>query len=476
MKILPFIFLFIPGLLFCQSETGKTPSGNFSQNRTPEKVSGSVAEVSIPGGTFEMGDHYNFVDPNHPSDETPIHTVLVNPFRMGIYEITNQQYLDYLNAALQAGRIEVRSNSVYVKGGTDLYCYLHSYAAYYSIGYNGSSFVMSDFRSNHPVVGVMWYGTIAYCNWLSQTNGLDTCYDLKTGTCDFTKKGYRLPTEAEWEFAGRGGQFNPYYIYPWGNTPDPNKANWPNSGDPYESKDTNWYPLTTPVGFYNGSLRKKSDFNWPGAASTYQTSDGANAYGLYDIAGNVWEFINDWYSNNYYSVSPSNNPKGPASGFIMPDGKAYRGMRGGNWYNGDNIAGVDDGHSRVSNRNPSYYRGPQDPNHPWYHIGFRVARNADSNGTGMNSAWDPTQTIALKVSPNPFSERSTFQFFIPQSGEVTLKITDALGRDILLLSKSSQKEGWHSIDFKGEAGEPKILYACLLFQNQVIVQKIIMTR
>jgi formylglycine-generating enzyme required for sulfatase activity len=59
----------------------------------------------------------------------------------------------------------------------------------------------------------------------------------------------------------------------------------------------------------------------------------------------------------------------------MPDGKAYRGMRGGNWYNGYVTTGINDGHSRVSNRNPSYYRGPQDPNHPWYHVGFRVARN-----------------------------------------------------------------------------------------------------
>jgi formylglycine-generating enzyme required for sulfatase activity len=68
-------------------------------------------------------------------------------------------------------------------------------------------------------------------------------------------------------------------------------------------------------------------------------------------------------------------PPGPASGSLMPDGKPYRGMRGGNWYNGYSTTSVNDGHSRVSNRNPSYYRGPQDPNHPWYHVSFRVARN-----------------------------------------------------------------------------------------------------
>jgi formylglycine-generating enzyme required for sulfatase activity len=93
------------------------------------------------------------------------------------------------------------------------------------------------------------------------------------------------------------------------------------------------------------------------------------------MAGNVWEFVNDWYGQNYYSLGNYDNPKGPTSGFIMPDGKAYRGMRGGNWYNGYKTTSVNDGHSRVSNRNPSYYRGPQDPNHPYYHVGFRTARN-----------------------------------------------------------------------------------------------------
>lgn len=153
------------------------------------------------------------------------------------------------------------------------------------------------------------------------------------------------------------------------------KANWPDSKDTYEGMSPSTYPWTTPVGFYNGQLRLKSEYNWPGSASSYQTSDGANSFGLYDMAGNVWEFVNDWYRNNYYSISPYDNPKGPDSGSVMPDGKPYRGMRGGNWYNGYTTTGVNDGHSRVSNRNPSYYRGPQDPNHPWYHIGFRVARN-----------------------------------------------------------------------------------------------------
>jgi formylglycine-generating enzyme required for sulfatase activity len=330
------------------------------------------ADVKIPGGEYEMGDHFGFVDPAHPTDELPIHHVKINSFYIASTETSNQQFLDFLKSALAEGFIEVRNNTVYEKGGAEAYYLTNQYAPYYSIGFSVNTFSIADFRAKHPVVGVMWTGAAAYCNWLSLQKGFQPCYNLSTGVCDFAKNGYRLPTEAEWEYAGRGGHTNPYYNYPNGNTIDISSVNLPASGDPYE---TNSYPNTTPVGFYDGKAKLKSDYNWPGSAATYQTANGANAFGLYDMEGNVWEFVNDWYGQNYYSTSPSDNPKGPDTGFIMPDGKPYRGMRGGNWYNGLVVNGVNDGHSRVSNRNPSYYRGPEDPNHPYYHLGFRIARN-----------------------------------------------------------------------------------------------------
>ena len=343
-----------------------------TDSNTPPTSTTSIAEVQIPAGEFDMGDHFGFVDPTHPSDELPIHKVKINTFKMATTETTNKQFLDFLNAALAKGTIEVRNSIVYPAGGTDIYYYTYQYANYYSIGYDGKSFSIMDFRANHPVVGVMWSGAAAYCNWMSTQNGLPSCYNLTTGICDFTKNGYRLPTEAEWEYAGRGGHLNPYFNYPNGNTIDKTSVNLPESGDPFEGTSI---PNTTPVGFYDGKLKQKSDFNWPGSAATYQTTNGVNGFGLYDMEGNVWEFVNDWYGQDYYSTSPYDNPKGPATGFIMPDGKPYRGMRGGNWYNGLVVNGVNDGHSRVSNRNPSYYRGPLDPNHPYYHLGFRVARS-----------------------------------------------------------------------------------------------------
>jgi formylglycine-generating enzyme required for sulfatase activity len=373
---------------FTVTLTVRNQSGSTAASRTVTcRSDAQAAEVRLPGGEYEMGDHYGFIDPSHPSDELPIHKVRVSAFYMATTVTTNQQYLAFLNDSLSKGAIEVRDGAVHEAGTSDIYCYTHQFAPYYSIGFDGAAFSIVDFRANHPVVGVMWVGAAAYCNWLSAQKGLQQCYRAGTWTCDFAKNGYRLPTEAEWEYAARGGQYAPYYNYPWGNDPDTRKANWPDSQDPYEGKDPSTYPWTTPVGFYDGQLHLKSEFNWPGAAASYQTSNGANAFGLYDMAGNVWQFVNDWYGQDYYSVSPYDDPRGPDAGFTMPDGKPYRAMRGGNWYNGYVTAGVNDGHSRVSNRNPSYYRGPQDPNHPWYHVGFRVARS-DGGANAFSLASD----------------------------------------------------------------------------------------
>jgi hypothetical protein len=82
----------------------------------------------------------------------------------------------------------------------------------------------------------------------------------------------------------------------------------------------------------------------------------------------------------------------------MPDGKPCRAMRGGNWYNGTVTAGVNDGHSRVSNRNPSYYRGPQDPDHPWYHVGFRVARSESATAALATDSLMPLLVAAPQLT------------------------------------------------------------------------------
>jgi formylglycine-generating enzyme required for sulfatase activity len=417
----------------------------------------NIVDVMIPGDTFEMGDHYGFWDPNHPSDELPIHKVKIDTFYIGQNITTNQQYLTFLNSSLLTGSIQVTNNKVHLTGDTNTLYYTYQYSPYFSIGYDGSAFSIEDFRSDHPVVGVMWKGAVAFCNWLSLQNSLQQCYNLTTWNCDFTQNGYRLPTEAEWEFAGRGGQYNPYYKYPWGNDLDTTKANWPNSGDPYEAGA---YPFTTPVGFYDGTLKQKSDYTWPGSASTYQTSNGENGFGLYDMAGNVWEFINDWYLTNYYSISPYDNPEGPDSGSIMPDGKQYKGMRGGNWYNGDIIDSVNDGHSRVSNRDPSYYRGPGDPNGPWFHVSFRVARkNSILNGVNEIQGNLPETIQLVQNYPNPFNHITTIKYFVPNTSHVILKVSNTFGQEVTRLVDEVKDMGWYTTTWDGNQAESGV-YIC----------------
>ncbi len=319
----------------------------------------------IPDGNFVMGDHFDEGD----DDELPLHDVLLDAFFMSKYEITNSQYCDYLNDANSLGLIEVRSGVVYASpAGTDPYCNTSTSSSYSQIDYNDVSGTFSvrtkDGRdmSDDPMVEVSWYGAVAYCNWRSSEEGYEACYNLSTRECDFSKHGYRLPTDAEWEYAARGGLSSKRF--PWAN---PNithsLANYyaaPGSY-PYDASPTSgyhplWngvYPYISPVGFFDGTMKYKADYNWPGSDTSYQTTSGANGYGLYDMAGNVWEWCNDWYGSDYYDTSPYDNPTGPATG-------GFRVLRGGGWVN------VAYG-CRVASR---FYDGPDGR---FINLGFRVA-------------------------------------------------------------------------------------------------------
>jgi len=260
--------------------------------------------VLIRGGSFMMGDHYSD-DYKHGK---PIHPVKVDSFYMCKYEVTNQQYCDYLNSAMAQGLIEVRDGIVYHLAGTVPYSNTYNYSPYSLIQYENGLFqgrARDGYdMAEHPVVEVSWYGAIAYCNWRSQQEGYEQCYDLLSGDCDFDKQGYRLPTEAEWEYAARGGCYKPYYEFPWfDNSMDCSKANQRQTVEYYcNPLDLSSRPYTSPVGYYQ-----------------------ANPYGLYDMAGGVWELCNDWYSSTYYSISPYDNPKGP-------DRSTTRIHRGGGWH------------------------------------------------------------------------------------------------------------------------------------------------
>ena len=360
--------------------------------------------VRIPGGSFVMGDQFSYVDLKHYTDEIPLHNVTVSPLYVATTLCTMAEYAAFLNAALYQGLIEVRSNLVYAVGGTNVVCYLHNASSTSAFQWTNNAFGVLNNHDLRPATSVRWFGAIAYCNWLSQRGEFKPCYNLTTGDVNFTNNGFRLPTEAEWEYAAHGGLTNPYCMFPWGtnNNADGTFANWENSGDPFES--TNDYPGTTPVGFYNGALRLKSDYQWPGAALSYQTSDGSNPYGLYDMGGNVWEWCNDWYMNSYYAYCTNynivTNPPGPSLSQLttndyFPDsvtGQPYRCLRGGTWWNGNSTNDFDYGHARVSNRDPSYFLGggpAGDPYSEWSQTGFRVLRPEKL-----------TQTVGLFINSN----------------------------------------------------------------------------
>ena len=322
--------------------------------------------VYIPGGEFEMGNHF---DPDEGwGNELPVHAVLVDAFFMSTCEITNSQYCDFLNSAYPA-QLKVVNGVVYASsdsGNSYPYCDTHSYDADSQIDFSDPDFSVrtKDGRdmSDDPMVQVSWYGAAAYCNWLSEQDGYEACYDLSTWDCDFSKHGYRLPTEAEWEYAACGGAHSPYIRFGWGDTISHSQANYyaKPASYTYDVSPTGGYhplwnsvsPFTSPVGFFDGTMKYKVDYNWPGSATSYQTTSGANGYGLYDMMGNVWEWCNDWYDANYYDVSPYDNPTGPAGG-------SERVFRGGGW-------GSDALVSRVADRFKN------DPDTRGSNFGFRI--------------------------------------------------------------------------------------------------------
>jgi len=252
------------------------------------KTSNGDELIYVEGGSFVMGDTWGDGD----SDEKPTHKVeLTYDFYIGKYPVTFEEYDRYCSET----------------GATKPY-------------------VWNWGRGRRPVIRVSWFDAIGYCDWLSDVEGLARAYDNAGNlidsrgneTIDTSKvKGYRLLTEAEWEYAARGGKKSRRNKYAGSNNPDE-------------------------VAWYTSNSRHK----------TQEVGKKApNELGIYDMSGNVWEWCSDWYGN--YSSSAQTNPyNNSGSGRVG---------RGGGW--GDDAAGT-----RVAGR------GYDSPSRAYYYLGFRICR------------------------------------------------------------------------------------------------------
>lgn len=254
--------------------------------------------IFVQGGTFLMGSD------SGRSTEKPIHSVTVSSFSIENNEVTYERWVDVREWALS-------------NGYTDL-----------PVGRNGT-----NGTTNHPVTEVNWYDVVKWCNARSEKDGLNAVYfadssqttvyrsgqiDIAAVDVKWTANGYRLPTEAEWEFAAQGGIKSHGDAYSGSNTID--TVAW------YSANSAN---NTHPVG-----------------------TKAPNDLGLFDISGNVWEWCWDWYGP--YSNRAQTNPQGPTSG-------SHRLLRGGSW-------DVDALYCRVPNRFDYF------PSNRHYVVGFRCVK------------------------------------------------------------------------------------------------------
>jgi len=286
---------------------GLVDPSDFIDNHMTPSYTTPIPEgfATIPAGNFVMGDMFN----EGNLDERPTREVYVSAFAMQKTEVTNAQMAEVMNWALGQGLITVSTSTVQNTTGTaqDL---LDMNSEFIELSWNGSQIVVDPGKEDYPCVYVSWYGAVAYCNYLSRKDGKQQCYDIGgTWECDFSKKGFRLPTEAEWEKAARGELTGK--LFPWGDFINHSRANYRANGSAHSYDDSSYTSYT---------FHPDWDDGLPYTSPVGSFEAGKNDYGLYDMVGNVHEWCNDWYGD-YLGTS---DPTGPATGSLRVN-------RGGAW-------------------------------------------------------------------------------------------------------------------------------------------------
>ena len=291
--------------IISEKEATGVRKAQVEQKASETKTPNEDELIYIEGGSFVMGDTWGDGD----SDEKPTHRVkLTYDFYVGKYPVPFEEY--------------------------DRYCRKTRTEKPYDWNWG---------RERRPVINVSWNDAIGYCDWLSDVEGLARAYDNAGNlidsrgneTIDTSKaKGYRLLTEAEWEYAARGGKMSRRNKYAGSNNHDEVAWYWQNSGDKY--------------------LTGKWDIDRINISNcrTHQVGTKlSNELGLYDMSGNVWEWCSDWYGS--YSSSAQTNPYNNSG--------SDRVIRGGSWYSYAT-------YTRVAYR---YYDTPTNTN---FNLGFRICR------------------------------------------------------------------------------------------------------
>ncbi len=288
----------------------------------PATITNSVGMtlVLIPAGEFQMGAEedpaatvkaFPYALPSELQGETPRHPVrITTPFYMGAYEVTLREFLKFYHDAkykLDAERDKKPSWGFNPKG-----------VLVKSVNFRPWHPGWKQ-TQDHPVNYVSWNDALAFCNWLSQTEG----------------KKYRLPTEAEWEYACRAGTTTRYSsgndpedLVQIGNVADQDCQRWkPKATVAYFDKSGNNYDTRIPFPY----LSQRDGFVFTAPVGKFRP----NAFGLYDMHGNVWEWCQDWFDTDYYATLLAADPDAPDVPAVDPQGPAggvTRVSRGGAWW------------------------------------------------------------------------------------------------------------------------------------------------